>query len=174
LFAGKFERGKDPIGFMKAIASLRDSKVVAVMVGGGALQNEVQGFARLKPDMFRILPFQNQSRMPIVYRLGDVFVMPSHGETWGLAVNEALACGRPALVSERVGCAVDVIDGSCGQIFPENGLADVLRCWSSDKTRLISMRAAASARGRRFDIHRTEAALVEAIEALSEEQSTTP
>ena len=65
------------------------------------------------------LEFQNQSRMPLVYRLGDALVLPSgYGETWGLAVNEAQACGRPSLVSDCVGCARDIIrEGDNGMIF---------------------------------------------------------
>ncbi len=63
------------------------------------------------------LPFQNQSIMPLVYRLGDVFVLPSKGpgETWGLAINEAMACGRPVIVSDKCGAAGDMI------INQENG-----------------------------------------------------
>jgi glycosyltransferase involved in cell wall biosynthesis len=65
------------------------------------------------------LPFQNQSVMPVVYRLGDALVLPSgYGETWGLAVNEAQACGRPSLVSDCVGCARDIIrEGEDGSVF---------------------------------------------------------
>jgi glycosyltransferase involved in cell wall biosynthesis len=65
------------------------------------------------------LPFQNQSRMPLVYRLGDALVLPSgYRETWGLAVNEAQACGRPSLVSDCVGCARDIIrEGDNGSVF---------------------------------------------------------
>jgi glycosyltransferase involved in cell wall biosynthesis len=56
--------------------------------------------------------FQNQSAMPTVYRLADLFVLPSlRGETWGLAVNEAMASGRPVVVSDRVGCARDLVSG---------------------------------------------------------------
>ena len=33
--------------------------------------------------------------------------LPGPGETWGLAVNEALACGCRVIVSNRVGCAED-------------------------------------------------------------------
>ena len=36
-------------------------------------------------------------------------ILPSLSETWGLVVNEALACGTPALVSNRVGCSPDLI-----------------------------------------------------------------
>jgi glycosyltransferase involved in cell wall biosynthesis len=49
-----------------------------------------------------------------------VFVLPSKGpgETWGLSVNEALACDRPVLVSNKCGCAVDlVVPGENGLIF---------------------------------------------------------
>jgi glycosyltransferase involved in cell wall biosynthesis len=49
--------------------------------------------------------------MPVVYRLGDVFVLPSAGpgETWGLSVNEAMACSRPVIVSSKCGCAADLV-----------------------------------------------------------------
>jgi hypothetical protein len=75
------------------------------------------------------LPFQNQSRMPIVYRLGDALVLPSgYGETWGLAVNEAQACGRPSLVSDCVGCARDIVrEGENGMIFRTDDWDDCVR-----------------------------------------------
>ena len=66
------------------------------------------------------IPFQNQSNMPIVYRMADVFVLPSKGpgETWGLAVNEVMACGRPVIVSDKCGSATDMInEGINGSVF---------------------------------------------------------
>jgi glycosyltransferase involved in cell wall biosynthesis len=66
------------------------------------------------------LPFQNQSLMPVVYRLGNVFVLPSQGpgETWGLALNEAMATGRAIIASSKVGGARDLIlPGTNGWIF---------------------------------------------------------
>ena len=75
------------------------------------------------------LEFQNQSQMPLVYRLGDALVLPSgYGETWGLAVNEAQACGRPSLVSDCVGCARDIIrEGENGMIFRTDDWEDCVR-----------------------------------------------
>jgi glycosyltransferase involved in cell wall biosynthesis len=75
------------------------------------------------------VPFQNQSAMPVVYRLGDALVLPSgYGETWGLAVNEAQACGRPSLVSDCVGCAQDIIrEGENGMIFRTDDWDDCVR-----------------------------------------------
>jgi glycosyltransferase involved in cell wall biosynthesis len=75
------------------------------------------------------LEFQNQSVMPVIYRLGDALVLPSgYGETWGLAVNEAQACGRPSLVSDCVGCARDIIrEGENGMIFRTDYWEDCVR-----------------------------------------------
>jgi glycosyltransferase involved in cell wall biosynthesis len=75
------------------------------------------------------VPFQNQSRMPLVYRLGDALVLPSgYGETWGLAVNEAQACGRPSLVSDCVGSARDIIsEGENGMIVRTGDWEDCVR-----------------------------------------------
>ena len=58
--------------------------------------------------------------MPACYAACDVLVLPSTGrETWGLVANEALACGRPIIVSDAVGCAPDLAaDGVVGRTFP--------------------------------------------------------
>lgn len=119
LFAGKFEDKKRPVPLMRAFLRCGLSNAVLIMVGDGEYGEAVRDLAALHPEKFRVLPFQNQSRMPVVYRLGDAVVLPSaYGETWGLAVNEAMACGRPVLVSDRVGCHPDVVlPGKNGQVF---------------------------------------------------------
>jgi glycosyltransferase involved in cell wall biosynthesis len=119
LFAGKFEDKKRPVPLMDAFLKCAPPKTILVMVGDGVHGEAVRKLASRHPEHFRVLPFQNQSQMPVVYRLGDWVVLPSaYGETWGLAVNEAMACGRPALVSDRVGCHPDLIrPGVNGQVF---------------------------------------------------------
>jgi glycosyltransferase involved in cell wall biosynthesis len=171
LYAGKFERKKRPVDLMRAVQRLRDPKVVLMLVGGGELQGEVDAIAAADPERFRVVPFQNQSRMPVVYRLGDLFVLPSaYGETWGLAVNEALACGRPVLVSDRVGCATDLVDATCGRIFrwdDVSGLESAMRELLTNHEKLAQMRYAAAKRAWLFDTAVTEAGLVAAIEKVS-------
>ena len=54
--------------------------------------------------------FQNQSRMPAWYGLADVLALTSESETWGLVANEAMSCGVPVVVSDRAGCADDLVD----------------------------------------------------------------
>jgi glycosyltransferase involved in cell wall biosynthesis len=139
-------------------------------VGGGELAGEVERIAAADPQRFRVLPFQNQSRMPVVYRLADLFCLPSaFGETWGLAVNEALACGRPVLVSDRVGCAADVVDSTCGRIFPlddRQATARLIGELASDRTRLLGMRPAATAKSWEFDTAVAEEALVQSLQKV--------
>jgi glycosyltransferase involved in cell wall biosynthesis len=170
LFAGKFEPKKRPTELMRAVVRLPDPSLVLVMAGSGALQGEIDAIAATDPARFRILPFQNQSRMPTVYRLGDIFVLPSaFGESWGLAVNEALACGRPVIVSDRVGCAADTVDASCGRIFRSNDWTEFGRAVEAmfgypDKS--ADMRRAAGERARAFDVGVAETALVAAVDSV--------
>ena len=64
--------------------------------------------------------FLNQTQIADAYAAADVLVLPSdYGETWGLVVNEAMASGLPAIVSDAVGCAPDlVLPGRTGLRHP--------------------------------------------------------
>jgi glycosyltransferase involved in cell wall biosynthesis len=118
-FAGKFLAKKDPLLLIEAFkATGRDAHLA--LFGGGPLENEVRARAAQCPRI-HVLPFQNQTAMPAAYRLADVFVLPSRGpgETWGLVLNEAMACGRAVVASSRVGGARDlVVPGETGWTFP--------------------------------------------------------
>ncbi|MEA2994169.1 MAG: hypothetical protein QOD40_3089 [Alphaproteobacteria bacterium] len=167
LFAGKFESKKRPVDLMRAVQQLAHPDIVMVLVGAGELQEEIDAIAAADPTRFRVLPFQNQSRMPVVYRIGDVFVLPSaYGETWGLAVNEALACGRPVLVSDRVGCAPELVSEDCGAVFPWNDLPALTKALGEMLANVelrAEMRRLAGECAWSFDIAVTGAAIIEAI-----------
>jgi glycosyltransferase involved in cell wall biosynthesis len=166
LFAGKFERNKRPLELMRAVQSVSETDLVLVMVGSGELDAEVKAVANADPKRFRLLSFQNQSVMPLVYRLGDLFVLPSSGETWGLAVNEAIACGRPVLLSDRVGCATDVLDGSFGAVYSfadSSALLGKLTEMLKNRHRFKEMGRMATRKAWCFDIARTEDALIECL-----------
>ena len=167
---GNLSEKKCPLELMRAVLALTDPNVVLLMVGGGELESEVKALASLHPQRFRVLPFQNQSRMPVVYRLGNLFVLPSaFGETWGLAVNEALSCGRAVLVSDRVGCAADVVDATCGRVFSwakPFDLAQALDEMTADRKKLSQMGQMAAQRAWLFDIANTEVTLVTSISQI--------
>ena len=172
LFAGKFERKKQPLELARAFLELGDPQLVLLMVGGGELEAPLRELAAAAPAHIRLLPFQNQSRMPIVYRLGSLFILPSaYGETWGMAVNEALACGRPVLVRDRVGCASDVVDESCGAVFDWRDLKQgMIRAQElmASRVRLDTLGRAATERAWRFDTSEAERLTLELAREVAE------
>lgn len=120
LFAGKMEEKKDPMFLVKLAAKIPDPRLKIIMVGNGALEEAVRS-AAAGDSRFRFLEFQNQQIMPVVYRLADIFILPSigPGESWGLGANEAMASGCAVMLSDRVGGAVDLVkQGQNGLIFP--------------------------------------------------------
>jgi glycosyltransferase involved in cell wall biosynthesis len=171
LFAGKFEPKKAPLELMEAVTRLPTGQVVLLLVGSGELEGHVAHRAARDPARYRVVPFQNQSRMPAVYRLGDAFVLPSlRDETWGLAVNEALASGRPAIVSDRVGCAPDLIEeGVNGHTFPAgqwSRLLELLAPAARNRHRLAPLGRTARERATGFDTSVTLQALLAALERI--------
>jgi glycosyltransferase involved in cell wall biosynthesis len=127
LFAGKLTHKKNPQLLLDAFLQ-SGGQGHLVFCGNGDLEDVLKsragGCARV-----HFLPFQNQSVMPAVYRLGDLCVLPSQGpgETWGLALNEAMACGRPVIASSRVGAARDLIEsGVTGWVFESGNQAQLI------------------------------------------------
>lgn len=122
LFAGKLMHKKKPVDAVKALArvSRKGRKVHLLIAGEGELRAECATTAMSLGVPVSITGFLNQSRMPEAYAASDVLVLPSaYQETWGLVVNEAMASGLPAIVSDKVGCAPDlIIPGRTGQVFP--------------------------------------------------------
>lgn len=128
LFAGKLEPKKNPDILIEAFAMLDANNAHLVMVGNGELEEELKSKAKPLSNI-HFIDFQNQSLMPVIYRIGDVFILPSQGpdETWGLAINEAMACGRPVIASDKCGGAVDLIaHGENGFIFKNQNLPELV------------------------------------------------
>ena len=120
LFAGKFETKKRPRDLVAAFKLARLERTTLLLVGSGELESALRQDAAGHSDIV-FAPFQNQTQMPRTYAAADVFVLPSYGrgETWGLAVNEAMCMGRPIIVSDHVGCAQDLVQPQRnGLIFP--------------------------------------------------------
>jgi glycosyltransferase involved in cell wall biosynthesis len=130
LFAGKLIPSKHPHALLECFIQLQFPDSALVFVGDGEEKNTLQARAASRPDIaVHFLPFANQSEMPALYLLADLFVLPSRGyyETWGLAVNEAMHMGVPCLVSDLVGCQADLVtDRKTGWVF-KGGSIDLMR-----------------------------------------------
>lgn len=114
IFSGKLIPRKRPIDAVLAIEQC-ESKLNLLMLGDGPLRAEISRMETRLP--IRCLGFVNQADLPRWYACGDILVLPSERETWGVVVNEGMACGLIPVVSEVVGCAPDLVAG-VGEIFP--------------------------------------------------------
>ncbi len=124
LFVGKMEPKKRPLDLIRAMGRLGAGSRL-LMVGTGELEQECRAEAARLGAPVAWAGFLNQSELGRTYAAADCLVLPSDwGETWGLVVNEALATGLPCVVSDRVGCAPDLVTpGETGEIFPMGDVA---------------------------------------------------
>lgn len=123
-----------------------DGEPVALLIlGDGELKPLIEETVeRLNlRDCVRLPGFIQYDKLPVYLALADAFVLPSTSEQWGLVVNEAMAAGLPVLVSERCGCAEDLVEkGGNGYPFdPENvdQLALQMQIVAADRQALTAM-----------------------------------
>lgn len=65
--------------------------------------------------------FQPPEALPVFFKKGDVFVLPSRHDGWGVVVNQAIGAGLPIIASDAVGAALDLIQNDRnGRIIPAN------------------------------------------------------
>lgn len=121
VFVGKLIDVKRPFDLLLALKALRKQGVNAwgLVAGDGPLRAPLTEQAQEWGIPMVFMGFCNQSELPKVYASADVLCLPSASETWGLVVNEALACGTPVVVSDAVGCAPDLVtEGKTGAVYP--------------------------------------------------------
>ena len=137
LFCGKLIPKKRPLELLEAYlaAGLKD-RAQLVYVGDGILRDRIKHRARdAAANHVHLLGFFNHSEIPRAYVMADLLCLPSDGrETWGLVVNEALACGLPVIVSDACGCTPDLVGRDNGWSIPcddpealKQALADAFR-----------------------------------------------
>lgn len=119
LFVGKFIPRKRPEDLIAALEQSPDC--YGVFAGDGEMRDALIEDARNRgvQDRVRFIGFVNQTGLPAVYASADVLVVPSEHEYLAYVVNEAFACGRPAIVTTACGPAGDlVIEGKTGMVVP--------------------------------------------------------
>jgi glycosyltransferase involved in cell wall biosynthesis len=175
LYAGKFIPVKGVDLLIRAYSRLPrhngEPWPYLVLVGGGPLRAGLEQLAlQCGVPGVRFAGFQNQTELPAYFCLSSVLAMPSNYEPWGLIVNEAMSCARPAIVSDVAGCAPDLIeDGVTGYRFRSgdvDGLADALHKSTRDPEHAKAMGQASSKRISTWDYEADVRGLREALSRL--------
>ena len=127
LFAGKLEEKKNPLILLEVFIKNKFKNTHLLFVGNGELDESLKMLAKNNTHV-HFMDFQNQTMMPVIYQACDLFCLPSKGpgETWGLAVNEAMAAGKAVLISDKVGCGADLVKSDVnGGIFKHESIDDL-------------------------------------------------
>ena len=152
LFCAKLQPWKKPQDLLRAFAAAELRSAHLVFAGEGPLRRnlEEETIALELTGRVHFVGFMNQTQLPNVYRASDLMVLPSEYEPFGLAVNEAMLCGCPVVVSDRVGAGDDLVrSGQNGFVFPVgnvDALATILREILPDSGRLKGLGEAAQKR----------------------------
>lgn len=115
LFVGKLIEKKRAADFIAACGRVETTpsgrKLHGVLVGDGPLRGRLEQLAQPWAERIHFAGFHNQSELPAWYAAADALLLCSDAsETWGLVVNEAMACGLPVVASEAAGCSPDLIE----------------------------------------------------------------
>jgi glycosyltransferase involved in cell wall biosynthesis len=105
--------GPDQTGWVASLQALaRDLGVAERIIWPGMLRNEMKWGA---------------------FYSAEAFVLPSHQENFGIAVAEALGCGLPALISDKVNIWREVQSSRAGLVAPDtlHGTVTLLEDWLS-------------------------------------------
>lgn len=133
-YIGKFERKKNPMDILQAFdacySKRSEGDLSLLMVGSGELEQECRRFSKERGLPVTFTGFVNQSSICDMYAISNCVILASNeDETWGLVINEAMACGIPAIVSDRCGCATDLIEnGETGYLYTYGNIDQLAAC----------------------------------------------
>jgi glycosyltransferase involved in cell wall biosynthesis len=171
VFAAKLLGHKGCDDLIRAFGARPRTHAHLVIVGDGPAKDEYVALAqRIAPGRIHFLGFFNQQRMPAAYAIGDVFVLPSHYEPWGLAINEAMSLGLPIIASDQCGAVPDLVLPDNGWVFPArnvDALAGILDAAFGDREGLARKAAASRKHITTWDIPQTAEGFVRAAKAVS-------
>lgn len=113
LFVGRLVPEKGVFDLLTAYSQLDQSlreQVGLVFVGDGHCRQALERqAATVRAGSIKFPGFVQREELPVYYALSEMFVLPTYTDTWGLVVNEAMACGLPVIVTRVAGCVPDLV-----------------------------------------------------------------
>ena len=144
-----------------------------LLVGDGPDRNRMEKLAR-ELDCHRDLRFLGKlEAVEEVLSVGDLFLMPSENESFGLAALEAMACEVPVVSTNAGGIPELNVHGVTGMLSEIGDVPDMVKnaLYVLDDENLPRFKAAARARAEEFDVENIvplyEECYRKAIEAVS-------
>ena len=125
LYVGRIEPLKGIDILLQSLAMLEEGSDTRLLIVGGSLEGDEE-LDRLKNmaeelglgERVTFTGSVSQTDLPIYYAAADVFVLPSHYESFGLVALEAMACGTPVVASRVGGLKTFIKHGESGYLIP--------------------------------------------------------
>jgi glycosyltransferase involved in cell wall biosynthesis len=85
---------------------------------------------RIQPDVFFPGMLQGDAKWGAIYGC-EAMLLPSHQENFGIAIVEAMACGKPILISDKINICEDIDHAGAGLVEPDtyDGVCTLLKQW---------------------------------------------
>jgi len=111
IYSGKLIQLKrvDDLFYAVELVSRGKQPPELLVIGDGPKRAALTRLASVLGLNVKFVGFQNQTRLARYYLCGDVLVLPSSRETWGLVLNEAMVFGMPVVTTTAVGAGVDLV-----------------------------------------------------------------
>jgi glycosyltransferase involved in cell wall biosynthesis len=127
LCVGRLVREKGVFDLLSAYATLDEparSQIGLVFVGDGPVRADLEKRARrIGSGVVKFVGWLHREQLAEIYALAEALVFPTHSDTWGLVVNEAMACELPIIVSDVAGCVPDLVEhGWNGLLVPPSNV----------------------------------------------------
>lgn len=127
IYSGRLIKRKNVDLIIKSLEELKN--VFLLIVGDGEENEELSKLAKKLKIDYKITGFiEDQEELFKIYYAGDLLILPSYNEPWGLVVNDAMAAGLPVIVSNESVCSLDLVkDEENGFILSDLENPDILR-----------------------------------------------
>ncbi|MBX9891024.1 MAG: glycosyltransferase family 4 protein [Chitinophagaceae bacterium] len=133
VFCAKFIERKRPLDVIAAFAQVANlgKETYLIMIGDGPLRKEMEETVNnlsIKDKVLfpGLIPYAS---LPEWYTAADILLFSSEHEPYGLPVNEAMLCGIPVIVSDRIGARLDLVEeGITGWIYPVGDVNALASC----------------------------------------------
>lgn len=115
---GRFIRGKGFDVLIKASRQL-DKNIEIYLIGGKPLPEYGDLVREYKLTNIHFIDFLPKEQLKQYYYASDLFVLPTRGDSWGLVINEAMACGLPIITTDQCVAGLELIEDSLnGFVIP--------------------------------------------------------
>jgi glycosyltransferase involved in cell wall biosynthesis len=154
LCVGRFELVKDHRTLLHAVSLVPN--VVLVLAGDGSLWGQLHELADALGIASRIRFVGRRTDIPDLLNAADLYVQPSRAEGFGIATLEAMAAGKPVVVSDVPGLAEVV--GDAGLLFPVGDvskLAERISTLLGDDAQRKCLAHSARRQARMFSLEKT-------------------